>query len=360
MTCVLQRQKCLWFFGSNDPKGRSEPTDEQKRVLISREHRSPFSKFVGNDKAVRKLQAAAFKALSDPRHMMRDLAFAIYGPASAGKTTLARLYAEVVELPFCEISPKQVRKMDDVFNLVNSVLVPFGVPLVGNGNQYRLPPCVIFLDEVHALNDNVVQGLLKATEYNDAVMATETGRILDCKFATWFIATTDEGRLFDAFKTRFSPVHLNYLTKAEIARIVKLANPYLEDSVCALVAHYNSRIPRKALEFARYMDIVRMMDKDKSWEEIARQVADDEGIDEWGMHDLHLRVLKALAGGAVAAKRIPTIVGRKKEEVEGFIMPVLMCSTEDQPSLVSVCSRGYVLTDAGVEELRKRGISVEV
>ena len=360
MICAVKRQRCLWFYGENDPKRRSEPTDEQKRHLINRDNsQSAFSKFIGNDKAVRKLQAAAFKALSDPRHMMRDLAFAIYGPASAGKTTLAKLYANVVELPFCEISPKQVRKMDDVFNLVNSVLAPYDIALVGNGNHYRLPPCVIFLDEVHALCDNVIQGLLKATEYNDAVMATESGRILDCKFATWFIATTDEGRLFDAFKTRFSPVHLNYLTKAEIAKIVKLANPYLEDSVCDLVAHYNGRIPRKALEFARYMNIVRMMNNGMSWEDIARQVADDEGIDEWGMHELHLKVLKALAGGPVASKRIPAILGRKKEEVEGYIMPVLMCATDDQPSLVSVSSKGYVLTDAGVEELRKRGISAE-
>ena len=77
------------------------------------------------------------------------------------------------------------------------------------------------------------------------------------------------------------------------------------------------------------------------------------------MHELHLKVLKALAGGPVASKRIPAILGRKKEEVEGYIMPVLMCATDDQPSLVSVSSKGYVLTDAGVEELRKRGISAE-
>lgn len=358
MSCGIS-QRCYWFWGENDREGRSEPTDAEKRVRISRDNRlSPFSKFIGNERAVRKLQAAAYAALGDPMHMMRDLAFAIYGPASAGKTTLARIYADTVELPFVEISPKQVKKLDDVFRLINAVLVEHEMPLVGFRNKFRLPPCVVFFDEVHALSDNIVQGLLKATEYNDCVMATESGRILNTKCATWMMATTDEGRLFDAFRTRFSPVHLNYLTKSEISKIVKLAHPQLDDDVCRLVSHYNGRIPRKALEFARYMTMVRAMDQSMSWADVARQVAEDEGIDQFGMHELSLKVLKALADGAVAARRIPAIIGRKSEEVERNIMPVLMCATEDQPSLVTTSNKGYILTDSGKEELRKRGISI--
>ena len=356
---VEGRQTCLWFFGPYDSLGRTAPTDEQRRHLVNRDNpASPFSRFVGNERAVRKLQAAAFKALGDPNHIMRDLSFSLYGPASAGKTTLARLYAQVVELPYAEISPKQVRRLDDVFGILSGVMREAGVPLVPSKGRYRLPPCVIFFDEVHALNDHVVQGLLKATEHSDGIMGTESGRLLDCRFATWFIATTDEGRLFDAFKTRFSPVQLSYLTRAEIARIVGLANPHLAPEVCALVAFYNGRVPRKALEFARYMGIVKMMDPGKSWEEVARQVAQDEGIDEFGMGEMQLRVLKALAGGPVAAKRLPTLVGRKKEEVEGYILPTLMCETEDQPSLVAVSNKGYVLTEAGVGELVRRGVEV--
>ena len=359
MTTALAYQKYLWFHGQHDPLRRPEPTDLEKMSKISRDNpSSPFSRFIGNERAVRKLQAAAYKALGEPRHIMRELAFSIFGPASAGKTTLARLYAETVELPFCEISPKQVRKLDDLYKLIDGVLGRHDVPLVLMGHRYRLPPCVVFLDEVHALGDNVVQGLLKATEFNDCVLATESGKIVDTKYATWMCATTDEGRLFDAFRTRFSAVHLNYLTKAEISKIVKNANPHLEDSVCDLVAHYNGRIPRKALEFARYMSLVRGMRPSMSWDEVARQVAGDEGIDEFGMHELNLRVLRSLASGPVAAKRIPTVVSRKKEEVEGFIMPVLMCSSDDQPSLVTTSNKGYCLTEAGRNELRRRGISV--
>lgn len=346
------------FFGAMDPHGRDCPSDEERRWRIDRGNpKCPFSRFVGNDKAVRKLQVAAYKALGHPGHLMRDLSFAIFGPASAGKTTLARLYAETVELPFVEVSPKQVKTLDDLFDLISSVLSSCGLPLIDEGNKrYRLPPCVIFIDEVHALVDSVVQGLLKATEFNDAVMATERGVVLRTYSATWLIATTDEGKLFDAFRTRFSPVHLNYLNKSEIASVVKLAHPDLDLATCELVAHYNSRVPRKALEFARYMKMVREMELTKSWEDIAKQVAHDEGIDEFGMHNLHLKVIRALANGSISQKRMPTVVGRKEEEVERFVMPWLMTETEDQPALVTMTSRGYALTDAGMEEIAKRDI----
>ena len=110
----MQEQLQRIFFGPNDPWGATEPTDQEKKELTDRVNpNSPFSRFVGNDKAVRKMQIAAYSALGNPTHMMRDLAFAIFGPSSAGKTTIARLYAQAVGLPFVEISPKAIKTVDD-------------------------------------------------------------------------------------------------------------------------------------------------------------------------------------------------------------------------------------------------------
>jgi Holliday junction resolvasome RuvABC ATP-dependent DNA helicase subunit len=86
-------------------------------------------------------------------------------------------------------------------------------------------------------------------------------------------------------------------------------------------------------------------------------VASDEGVDEYGMNEVHLKVLKALSNGPLASKRIPTVTGRKEEEVEKYIMPYLLCITEDQPAMVTTCSKGYVLTDDGRNELLKRNLS---
>ena len=341
------------FFGENDPWGHVEPTDEEKRKAVSRKS-GPFSKFIGNDKSVRKMQVAAYNALGRENHMMRELSFAIFGPSSAGKTTLARLYAEVVQLPFVEISPKSIKTVDDLFEEINRVLEEENLYLTEmKENHYDLPPLVILIDEVHALSDSVVQGLLKATEYNDAVMVTESGYIVNTYNVTWMIATTDEGKLFEAFRTRFSPVNLTYLGKSDISKIVRLANPDLSQEVCDLVAHYNSRIPRKALEFTRYMRMVKDM-RGGSWKEIAEQVARDEEIDQFGMHVVHLRILKALSQGPIAKSRIALVAGRKDEETEKFIMPWLLTETNDQPAYVNVSSKGYTITEAGLNELNRR------
>lgn len=354
----MAEQKRYVFFGDKDPKGRPAPTMEWKRSRIDRSNpESPFSRFIGNDRAIKKIQVAAFQALGHPHHLMRDMAFSVFGPASAGKTTLVRIYADTVKLPFVEISPKSLGTVDDLFDKIGVVLAESGIPLEEQGaGRFELPPCVLFIDEVHALADGVVQGLLKATEFNDAVLATESGRVLNTHAATWFIATTDEGKLFDAFRTRFNPVQLKYLTRVEVARIVELAHGDLGPDVCRLVAHYNPRVPRKALEFARLMKMYKGMEPDLSWELVARQVAADEGIDEHGMAEVYLKVLKGLKGGPVSRKRMATVVGRKEEEVERFVMPWLMSETDDQAALVTMSRRGYVLTEAGEEELRRRGL----
>ena len=353
-------QRCKVFFGSKDPEGLPRPSDEQRRWMVSRENPlSPFSKFIGNEEAVKKLQVVAFDALGREDHLCRELAFAFFGPSSSGKTTLARLFAKVVDLPFIEISPKSVQSLDDIFKEIARVLSVDGVPLVEvvRRNYFVMPPAVVFIDEVHALSDHIVQGLLKATEYNDAKLITESGKTINCYNVCWMIATTDEGQLFDAFRTRFSPVELRYLTRAEVARIVKLSHPDLPDDVCDLVAHFNSRIVRKALEFARYMKLLKNMEPGRSWQDVATEVARNEGIDEHGMNKVHLHILKTLGQkGPIAKNRMVHVVGKKKEEVERYIMPWLLTETPDQSAFVTVTAKGYAITDAGLAELDRRGV----
>jgi Holliday junction resolvasome RuvABC ATP-dependent DNA helicase subunit len=182
------------------------------------------------------------------------------------------------------------------------------------------------------------------------------GKTVNCYNVCWMLATTDEGTLFDAFRTRFSPVNLTYLTKAEIAKIIGLANPDFDEEVCKLVARYNGRIPRKALEFARYMKMVRNMNPSRSWADVAAEVASDEGIDEFGMPKQHLMILKALGQAPIAKNRLMNVVGVKNEELERFIMPQLLTATEDMPAVVVVTNKGYTITAAGLAELDKRGI----
>lgn len=341
-----------------------EPDHEMKINLVDRSNPcNPLYKFVGNDKVVKKLQVVAYNALGKPDHNCAGINFSVFGMPSTGKTTLVRYFAELLQLPFCEISPKGISKLSDLKDQIISSVTKhktiWGNCEVTQGNEDKttFPPCIIFIDEVHALSDYLVNGLLKATEHDDATLVTENGDVYDCKNICWFIGTTEEGQLFDAFRSRFSPLQLTYLTKKEISKIIKNAHDELDENVCDLISFYNSRLPRKALEFARYLKLKKKMQPEADYEALCKEIALEEGIDEQGMNIVHLNVLKALKETPVAKNRLTTLIGKKIEELENYIMPILLSSTEDQASMVRVTNKGYEITANGMNELKKRGLA---
>ena len=198
----------------------SQDLEKFSRLVNPDDPISPFNKFVGNRKAIKKLSVVAYNALQRDNHLCNDIYFSLVGPPSAGKTTLVKLFAKTLKLPLIEISPRSIKNIDDFFHKVYVSLRDQEVPLVEiERSTYELPACIIFIDEVHALKNNIVQGLLKATEKHDAILHTESGYKINCRKACWIIATTDIGKVFDAFKSRFSNIELQYLTKKEISQV---------------------------------------------------------------------------------------------------------------------------------------------
>ena len=84
----------------------------------SRQSPLPLSRFVGNGRAKECLSRAAYAAWGRPNHCCADQSFALLGPSSSGKTTLARLFGETVMLPFVEVQPKSVRDSHDLFKTI--------------------------------------------------------------------------------------------------------------------------------------------------------------------------------------------------------------------------------------------------
>ena len=331
----------------------------------------PLSRFIGNMEARKIMQRAAFAAWSRDDHCCADLSFALVGPASSGKTTLARLFAETVLLPFVEIPPRGMHDSLDFYNhieftLEHTVKICEGVPTsmkivppdptVCSDPTVLVPPCIVFIDEVHGLPTNLVENLLKAIESKDRMLCIDNGWYADCKKVCWVIATTERGKLFGPFDSRFTKVELDMYAVDEIAQIVRLDHPQWKQETVDLVAKYCSRIPREALDFAKAVQQEYDLNGGSSAQVTAR-VAKSLKIDRYGLSRRRLNILVALGQlGSIPKGRMTDYAGCAMEELEKFVMPALLVATADDAAMVAVTNKGYAITHRGLEELDKRGI----
>ncbi len=92
-------------------------------------------------------------------------------------------------------------------------------PPVGTG-VVRIEPCLIFIDEVHGISAAVATALLSALD--DRRITSIEGGLYDFSRAVFLLATTDQGKLSEAFQSRPNKTWLRSYTLHELAGIVWL------------------------------------------------------------------------------------------------------------------------------------------
>lgn len=340
--------------------------EERRQVLSVSNPDNPFSNFIGNEEVVSKVNRYLYAALGDEHHYV-ELRLALLGPSGTGKTTVANGIAVLLDLPFANVDAGSVTSSQDLFEQIRQTaeemafefpdgrVVNLALRPQENEKCFQAPPMVVFIDECHLLDKDVEQALLTATDSNVNRLVTKQGVVLDTSNIIWIIATTESGDLFHAFKTRFSKVQFRSYTKDQLAKIVQ-KRTNLPWEVCSVAAKYYF-VTREAIDFANEVELEYKMNGG-SWDDAIETIRKEHRIDEYGMQERHLIMLKALLkNGVMSRDRLTTVLKCQAEELRKEILPPLLEYSEDgREPLVESSSKGVKLTDAGREELKKRGL----
>ncbi|MDS4021999.1 MAG: AAA family ATPase [Candidatus Competibacter sp.] len=142
----------------------------------------------------------------------------LVGLAGVGKSTLARNIGALLlnQEPLFFSGSDLHRPGDLLERLAQEGLLP-AAPGTGT---VRVESCLIFIDEVHGISASVATALLSAMD--DRRITSIEGGLYDFSQVVFLLATTDQGKLSEAFQSRPNKTWLRSYTLHELAGIVWL------------------------------------------------------------------------------------------------------------------------------------------
>jgi Holliday junction DNA helicase RuvB len=171
----------------------------------------------------------------------------LVGPAGVGKSSLAHKIAEQLNQDEILLNGADLRNPSMIINrLQESEKIP-----ANPTGLVKVKKCLIFIDEVHAIGNNVATVLLSAMD--DTRITTIDGVSYDFNEVIIILATTDAGKLSEAFRSRPDQTYLRPFTLDEIAGMIWLRgknllnNEELSKKVCYEIAARTQGTPRIAL-----------------------------------------------------------------------------------------------------------------
>nr|WP_243699876.1 Holliday junction branch migration DNA helicase RuvB [Lysobacter sp. N42] len=262
----------------------------------------------------------------------------IFGPPGLGKTTLANIIANEMNVSIKTTSGPVLEKAGDLAALLTNLE----------------PNDVLFIDEIHRLSPVVEEVLYPAMEdYQLDIMIGEGPAArsikLDLPPFTLVGATTRAGALTSPLRDRFGIVQrLEFYNVEDLTTIVKRSAHFLDlkmdEQGAKEVAARSRGTPRIANRLLRRVrDYAEVRADGHITAEVASQALNMVDVDKAGFDYMDRKLLEAIIekfdGGPVGLENLAAAIGEEKDTIEDVIEPFLI-----QQGFIQRTPRGRIAT----------------
>jgi holliday junction DNA helicase RuvB len=267
------------------------------------------------------------------------------GPPGLGKTSLAQIIANELEVEFVATAGPALERKGDVASYITALE----------------PLSVFFVDEIHRLPRALEETFYPAMEDHRLPITVGQGAgarvvTLDLPPFTLVGATTRTGLLTTPLRDRFGVTHrLELYTPAELGQIVRRSAGILEveidDAGAEVIAARARGTPRVANRLLkRVRDVAEVRGAGRIDAGVGREALELLEVDEEGLDRLDRDILRAVCekfgGGPVGLSTLAVAVGEEADTIEDVYEPYLL-----QRGFLMRTPRGRVATELAFRHL---------